>query len=565
MTKRVDFTQVGSTVLLEYKLLTNLPAKANAEFVIRAKSRGTMSEPSVDIEARVITDVVAKVQAPNIIPIIVPDDIPLSKTTPYTVEGSRGLLVVARATDAVNGYINTFVPVRALDNTGQVLGSFSSDNAISFRASVSNGSAKFVNGIALVPTKIKLNNGGNSTSIGHVFMSSSSSSGSSSRVQAVPDSNADCGDAPVGTVPVALDAPKTVFDTIANLPLVGGLLDWVNTNKSFEFDIAGIRFTAGDFVTLGWGVIPLVGDATVLADNFYNYLIGKGADAVEATLAGASLAFDATGNVAAGTAGSAMLFIFKVSKAGKGIFRDWMADVIRACTAKPSACYKLLTDEFTYLVELIARGGTAAIRNAEEQIARITLNLSGGLADIRQALGRLTKFPTLDALGNSITAERLLDVMDDVDNIPGFDRVANRIATAGTSGNIKGAFGELEQARNLRRQGATDLDFKGEATFADANGVLVRSDVDISFRDPLGNLIYTDVKSGSSISSIYFDPLSRDGAANLRQAQNFAEAARRNGAIPRWDVPDCSFVSSAALVVLSVTGIEVFDANLGKC
>ncbi len=73
MTKRVDFTQVGSTVLLEYKLLTNLPAKANAEFVIRAKTRATPTEPPVLLEARVVADVVASMFLQSVSIVRVPE------------------------------------------------------------------------------------------------------------------------------------------------------------------------------------------------------------------------------------------------------------------------------------------------------------------------------------------------------------------------------------------------------------------------------------------------------------------------------------------------------------
>jgi hypothetical protein len=53
--------------------------------------------PSIVQQAKSVFDVVAKVKAPqNIIPLIVPDDIPLTTPTPYTVSGARGLLVVTQ-------------------------------------------------------------------------------------------------------------------------------------------------------------------------------------------------------------------------------------------------------------------------------------------------------------------------------------------------------------------------------------------------------------------------------------------------------------------------------------
>jgi hypothetical protein len=569
----VDFTSKAVIVpnpnntenlLVTLVLPEPLKVLANLEFKLSVETReGKKAENSS------FADVAAKLKAPKaVVPFIVPDNIPLTKPTPYTVEGSQGLLVVARASDAVNGFLNTHIPVKALDVEGQVLTTYSSNTALSFRNSVSNGSAKIVNGIALIPVKIPLNNAGKSTSLGHLFSLSSNNLRSSRVVQtrvAVSQFD-DCNDAPAGTVgePVKLDEPVTIYDTIASLPVVNQLLDWMNQTKDLEFEIAGLKFTYGDFVTLGWGLIPLLGDFTVIVDNAYNLLIGKGADPVEATLASVSFGFDLSGNEAAGAAGSAMIFVFKISKAGKGIFKDWIAAAIKACTEKPLKCFELLKKEFSYLIDLFKNGGSVALRAAEEQIARISANLAGGLADVRKALGRLVDFPALDALGNPITTERLLDVMDDVDDIPGFDRVVNKIST-GNEGNIRGAFGELERAKGLKRLGATDIEFKGEVQFLDANGVTVKRDIDISYRDAQGNLIFEEVKSGN-ITSIYFDYLmNTNGRKNALQAQSFAEAARKNGAIPRWNVPDCSIISAAALTFLTVTGIEVYDANLGKC
>jgi hypothetical protein len=546
------------------KLTDPLKAQPNLEI----KLAGTTKD-GTPFETKTVAGVIAKLKAPKaIIPFIVPDNIPLTKPTPYTVEGLQGLLVVARASDAVNGFLNTQIPVTALDEKGQILSTYSSDTNLSLRNSVSNGDAKFVNGIALMPVKIPLDNAGKSTTLGHLFNLSSNGlrNSNSAQTRATANKTEDCGDAPAGAVgqPVSLDEPVTIYDTIASLPGINQLLDWMNKTKDLEFEIAGLKFTYGDFVTLGWGLIPLLGDATTLIDNAYQLLLGKGADPVEATLASVSFGFDASGNEVAGAAGSAMLFVFKISKAGKGIFKDWIAAAIKACTEKPLKCFELLKKEFSYLIDLFKNGGSVALRTAEEQISRISANLAGGLADVKQALGKLAEYPTLDALGNPITTERLLGVMDDVDNVPGFDRVTNKIATAGNAGNIRGAVGELERASSLKKLGATDIEFKGEITFTDSTGALVKSDIDIAYRNAEGNLVFEEIKS-ANISSIYFDPLSRDGPGNLRQAQNFAAAARASGAIPQWNVPNCSVISSASLVVLRSLGIEIFDANLGKC
>jgi hypothetical protein len=529
----------------------------------------TETKEGVKAESSSFADVAARLHAPKaVIPFIVPDNIPLTRLTPYTVEGPQGLLVVARASDAVNGFLNTRVPVKALDAQGQVLTTYSSDTAMSFRASVSNGSAKFVNGLALIPVKIPLSNAGKSTVLGHLFSLSSSSVRSSRVMQTrvAASQFEDCNDAPAGAVgePVNFDEPATVYDTIASLPGVNQLLDWMNKTKDLEFEIAGLKFTYGDFVTLGWGLIPLLGDATTLIDNAYNLLIGKGADPVEATLASVSFGFDLSGNEAAGAAGSAMIFVYKISKAGKGIFKDWIATAIKACTEKPLKCFELLKGEFSYLSDLFKSGGSVALRAAEEQIARISANLAGGLADVRQVLGRLSRFPTLDALGNPITAERLLGVMDDVDDIPGFDRVANKVATAGNAGNIRGAVGELERAKNLRQQNLTDIEFKGEITYTKADGTIGARDIDVSYRDATGNLYYEEIKAGQ-IRDIYFDLTTKDGEKNLTRAQEFAAASRQQGAIPRWNVTTCANINAGVILVLEAIGIEVFDSNSVRC
>jgi hypothetical protein len=336
---KVGSTDVTSTTEIKpsssiydgFDFTVNLKEPLKAQVGLEVRLEGKTLDGKV-IESKTTLGVIPRIQAPNIIPIIVPDDIPLSKATPYTVEGSRGLLVVARASDAINGYINTFVPVKALSTTGQVQTSFSSDNAISFRASASNGSAKFVNGIALVPTRIKLDNAGNSTTLGHVFMLPSSNQGSSLRVQAVPNASDDCGDAPVsGAVPVALDAPKTILDTIANAPIIGGLLDWMNGVKTLEFEVLGGKFTGGDLATLIWGVIPVVGDATVLADNAYRWLTGQGVNGFEAALAAVGLGLDLVGNEVVGAAVSGILAIFKISRSGKGILANALEAAFDAC------------------------------------------------------------------------------------------------------------------------------------------------------------------------------------------------------------------------------------------
>jgi hypothetical protein len=382
VTKRIDIKQNASSVRIDYKLLTNLPAKANSEFTIQAKTRD-----GVSLESKVLADVVAKVQAPNVIPIIVPDDIPLTKATPYTVEGPRGLLVVARASDATDGFINTFIPIKALDEKGQLLSDYSSDTEISLRASVSNGSAKFVNGIALVPSKIKLDNAGQSTTIGHIFVSSSSSQGSSLRVQAVPNSKDDCNNAPVGTVPIALESPKTILDTIANAPYIAGLLDWMNGAKTLEFNVFGGKFTGGDLATIIWGVLPVVGDATVLADNAYRFLTGQGVNGFEAALAAVGLGLDLVGNEVLGAAVSGILAILKISRSGKGILANALETAFNACIAagggrasnfvrplsipdpkKGIKCAEEIVDDFASLLEDYLPQGTAGIRTFENRL-----------------------------------------------------------------------------------------------------------------------------------------------------------------------------------------------------
>ncbi len=239
--------------------------------------------------------------------------------------------------------------------------------------------------------------------------------------------------------------------------------------------------------------------------------------------------------------------------------------------------------EFGFMKALFEDGGEAAIRKTESLVGKIaTLGCNivktrvsvrstpeedcaaAALAQVNQALKKLVDFPATDAFGNTITPDRLISAMDNAVDVPGFDKVAKKLTTAGASGNIKGAVGELERASGLRKLGATDVEFKGEITFTDSTGALAKSDIDIAYRNAEGNLVFEEVKS-AQISSLYFDTTNQNGIKNTDQARKFAEAARKNGAIPQWNVPDCSFISSLSLSVLNNIGIEVFDSKLGKC
>ncbi len=169
VTKRVDFTQVGSTVLLEYKLLTNLPAKANAEFVIRAKTRGTMSEPPVDLELKTNVDIVGKFSAApiNLIelsPTHNDDTLPIDpfalEDTPTVVYAGGQVNVLYKTGDDLSN-LEVKVPVAALNEKGEIVKidypsvRFNDQNWTNGSFSLT---APMKDGVALVPIKLKIAN-----------------------------------------------------------------------------------------------------------------------------------------------------------------------------------------------------------------------------------------------------------------------------------------------------------------------------------------------------------------------------------------------------------------------
>ncbi len=160
VTKRIDIKQNASSVRIDYKLLTNLPAKANSEFVIRAKSRGTASEPPVLLEARTMADVVAGFQVPTVHLRFADDALDPTIQTPFVEQDSLGIYIVAREGQALSE-IDALIPVQAIDEKGQLLNvttitRYSFDSTGWASDVIVNGSAAIENGIAQLPIRIAL-------------------------------------------------------------------------------------------------------------------------------------------------------------------------------------------------------------------------------------------------------------------------------------------------------------------------------------------------------------------------------------------------------------------------
>ncbi len=190
VTKRVDFTQVGSTVLLEYKLLTNLPAKANTEFVIRAKTRGTVSEPSVDIEAKSEADIIGKFAVAPVHIIKIPsyegvlEDAQIA--TPVSVFSNGAINILYQEGDRLENF-RIDVPVFALDEKGSHLNiDLDSIQLSGLSSGISSGSSSMTAGMAVIPLTVTSSNLDSlDIGVGTITIGSSSGAGALLRPQAL--------------------------------------------------------------------------------------------------------------------------------------------------------------------------------------------------------------------------------------------------------------------------------------------------------------------------------------------------------------------------------------------
>lgn len=141
----------------------------------------------------------------------------------------------------------------------------------------------------------------------------------------------------------------------------------------------GGKFTGGDVATLLWGVIPLVGDATTLIGNAYNWLTGQGFSAFEAALAAIGFGFDVSGNQILGAAASGVLAILKISRSGRGIIANALEFAFNTCMAAGGGASR------TLVRPLSTPDPTKAIKCAENAIEITGENWMDFIGDITKA------------------------------------------------------------------------------------------------------------------------------------------------------------------------------------
>jgi hypothetical protein len=162
VTKRIDIVQNSSSVRIDYKLLTNLPATANSEFVIQAKTRATLSEPAQVLEAKSNADIVSKFAVAPIHIIKIPsyegvlEDAQIA--TPVSVFSNGATNILYQEGDVLNNF-RIDVPVFALDEKGAHLNiDLESIRLSGLSSGVSSGTASMTAGMAVIPLTISSSN-----------------------------------------------------------------------------------------------------------------------------------------------------------------------------------------------------------------------------------------------------------------------------------------------------------------------------------------------------------------------------------------------------------------------
>ncbi|GMA14337.1 hypothetical protein GCM10025871_06680 [Deinococcus metallilatus] len=491
-----------------------------------------------------------EVEEPTIV--LLPDsDIPSEIQTPYQIDGSGGRVILARESDAFlqNGspVISAKVKVKAVDKSGVLVGL--NNNYAMFKDLNSHG--PFVNGEAEVNVNLPTNA---SADLSHVTISEYGYSDSSGAMSVKPNViGISCGVELLAFSKSGQAAKSNIFDRFYANKYGKLITDWIAGIASKEACAGSFCFTVEDAVTVGWSLLPWVGDVSTLAQEATNKLLGKGMDPVASVLAGLSLAADFSEvGLGLGTVGSGLIGVYKISKlSGKGFIADLIKDAINRGPGlkDPIRALQLLKDELSFIVDIGIKGGTNKIRELDSIFGGLnglgmTLKDAGSL--IRSSNDSLTRygFDNLDFLSK----------LEGISHVPGVDEVMRRIASAQQASNVTGALKEINVASALEGKGLGVLEMGKDVPIV-YKGAARTADVDIITGRPL---TYWDTKSSLNKA---MTPGTKTTNDFIDQVERFSLAAASNGAKAVYYVDDASKLSAPVASYLRSKGIDVVDAS----
>ena len=294
---------------------------------------------------------------------VLPDDaIPTDVITPYVYETDKGRIVVIRQSDVSDGEVSFTVPVKAVDDAGQLV-LVNSTKYFSF-PNVKSSSVTMTNGIANIVVTVPVGQAG----FGEIDLrdvtltpqiSPNGFSNSSLGTQAITPVPVDCQqevslemdiEGPGNGLPPNKQFSEEDGQTFAEW---FGDTDWETKKLIFQ---------------LGYDTIPLVGDGTEILKQLISGATGQGIDGISFGLASVGFLLDLPtdgGTLAAGVIVSGARTIYDFSKKADGLLAEEIEEILTGGFT-PREVVEYLTDTFGNTADLLAKGGADAIENADK-------------------------------------------------------------------------------------------------------------------------------------------------------------------------------------------------------
>jgi hypothetical protein len=395
--------QLQVTPISSSQVDINLPLTAPLKAGINQLIEITGSNLSGDTSTSALdSDIVADVEVKDVVPIVLPDNwIPNSISTPvyYSENNNNQITVVLRSSDIQNGREKFKIPVRFIDEQGQKIPvrfgniNFTESRLNSQPTSIIGGEAQIEVGIVptLAPTEYDIDG----FSISSMNLPSASQNTTIISSQAVPYIQTRSMFHPnrgkkAKVAPPIDDQPSSqgAIDWLANKTFLAEILDWGNKVGKQEIDIAGRRFLTEEAVSFAWGFIPLVGSGTMVVDEIYNGLIGKGMDpfptAMSAIAFGSEISIYGSGF---GEVEVGLVKIYNLSKGAKGFISKSFGKFLDSfgggigCVRRGSVCYQAFKARYSVYWDVFINGGSIAVKDADET-AHLAAQVGGCLLRI---------------------------------------------------------------------------------------------------------------------------------------------------------------------------------------